>query len=168
MKRMSEMGFAIRPAHEGDGPDLHRNCFAEQTLAEVEAYLDWCLSQAERGRMSRLVAEAGGQVVASAQLAVYGRADAETLEGEIGSLVVAPGFRRRGMGTALINALIADARRRGLYTLEIMAAAGQPWIRAWYERLGFTCCGERLLPRGEQVVVLWMLLQEDGTRYTGT
>jgi len=100
--------------------------------------------------MVRLVVELDGQVVANGQLTL-GRHT-----GEIGSLVVAPSCRRRGIGRVLLDALIERARRRGVRVLEIAARADASWVRAWYERQGFVLVEERVLPRDERVVLLRM------------
>lgn len=124
-------------------------------MAEVRDYLRWCLAQVGKGRMTRLVAEVGGCVVASGQLAIARQ------HGEIGSLVVAAEYRRQGIGQALLQALIHEARERRLCTLEIWAHADVSWLRAWYERCGFTISDERVLPREGRTVVLRMTLEQD-------
>jgi ribosomal protein S18 acetylase RimI-like enzyme len=145
---VKEQTWSLRPAELADAAGLQCNCFPEQSLAEVKEYLRWCLKQAEKGRMVRLVAELDGQVVASGQLAIHRR------EGEIGSLVVAPACRRRGIGAALLRALIAEAGARQVLALEIAARSDVCWLRAWYRRLGFVPCEERVLPGDERVTVL--------------
>jgi len=119
-----------------DAADLHGNCFPEQTLDEVEDYLRWCLTQQAKGRIVRLVAQVDGQAVANGQLTI------QRNQGEIGSLVVAPAYRRRGIGTALIGALIEEARRHQVQAVEITARLDAAWVQAWYQRLGFVCIDE--------------------------
>jgi N-acetylglutamate synthase-like GNAT family acetyltransferase len=143
----------LRPARLADASDLHRNCFSGQSLAEVQDYLRWCLAQADKGRMVRLVVQIEGNVVANGQLTIMGR------QGEIGSLIVAPEYRRQGIGQALLQALIHQAREQGLCTLEIWARADVSWLRSWYERRGFTFLGERMLPREGRTAVLRMTLE---------
>jgi ribosomal-protein-alanine N-acetyltransferase len=142
----------LRPVCLSDVVDLHRNCFPEQPLERTEDYLRWCVAQVARGRMARLVAEVEGQVVGNGQLSI------RRGKGEIGSLVVAPSYQQRGIGGALLGALVDEARRRGLVEVEIAANAAAPWIRAWYERRGFSFVEERTLPRDERVAVLRMVL----------
>jgi GNAT superfamily N-acetyltransferase len=121
----------IRPARLDDAEALHRNCHPEHSLDDVRDYLGWCVRQAGRGWIVRLVAEVDDQAVGNAQLTVWKRG------GEIGSLVVAPGYRRRGLARRLVTALMEEAERRGLESLEIAASARQPEIVAFYEELGF-------------------------------
>jgi GNAT superfamily N-acetyltransferase len=121
----------IRPARLDDAGALQRHCYPDHALEDVQGYLAWCLRQAEKGRIVRLVAQVDGQAVGNAQLTVWGQ------EGEIGSLVVGQGYRRRGLATRLLTELIAEAARRDLVALEISVCGCQPAILAFYEKLGF-------------------------------
>jgi ribosomal protein S18 acetylase RimI-like enzyme len=87
--------------------------------------------------------------VASGQLALH--AD----RAEIGSLVVAVAHRRKGIGTALVRALVERAREQGVREIEISARLAAPWIRAWYERIGFAYQREHDFP-DERVAILAM------------
>jgi ribosomal protein S18 acetylase RimI-like enzyme len=121
----------IRPARQDDAEALHRHCYPDNDLEDVSDYLDWCLRQAQKGRIVRLVAEVEGQAVGNAQLTVWGQ------EGELGSLVVGREYQRRGLARQLLTELIAEARRRGLAALKISVCEGQPAILDFYQRLGF-------------------------------
>ena len=121
----------IRPARLDDTKALHRYCYPEYGLDDVREYLAWCLRQADKGWIVRLVAEVDGQAVGNAQLTLWGQ------NGEIGSLVVTPDYRRRGLARRLLTALINEADRRGLEALEIGADESTPAIIAFYQRLGF-------------------------------
>lgn len=61
----------------------------------------------------------------------YVRADVPEL-----SVCVLPGFRGTGLGTALVRAAVAEARRRSLGALSLSVEEGNP-ARRLYERLGF-------------------------------
>ena len=125
------VGAIIRPARLDDAEALHGNCYPEHSLDDVRDYLGWCVRQAGRGWIVRLVAEVDDQPVGNAQLTVWKQG------GEIGSLVVAPGYWRRGLARRLVTALMEEADRRGLESLEIVASTRQPEIVAFYEGLGF-------------------------------
>jgi ribosomal protein S18 acetylase RimI-like enzyme len=121
----------IRPARLEDAGALQRHCYPDHAREDVQDYLAWCLRQAEKGRIVRLVAQVDEQAVANAQLTIWSR------EGEIGSLVVGQDYQRRGLATRLLTELIAEAARRELVALEISVCECQPAILAFYERLGF-------------------------------
>lgn len=133
------MEAIIRAARLDDAGALQRHCYPDHALEDVQDYLAWCLRQAEKGRIVRLVAQVGGEAVGNAQLTVWGQ------EGEIGSLVVGQSYRRRGLATQLLTELIAEAARRELAALEISVCECQPAILAFYERLGF----QRVVQPGE-------------------
>ena len=64
-------------------------------------------------------------------------------EGQILNLAVSPDYRRKGVGAALLSALLAEADRRGLSTLSLeVRVSNQPAV-ALYERAGFTVAGRR-------------------------
>ena len=154
-----------------DAEALWRNCFSQGTLAETREYLAWCLRQMEKGpwsfgprtlgpqaqglrakgRLVRLVAEANGQAVANAQLTLWRD------RAEIGSLIVAEGYRQQGIASALVAALTVEARQHGAQRLEIGVRASEPGLIALYRRWGFTPDREIELPHlsgGNRVVYL--------------
>ena len=135
---MSE--WTLRPVRMEDAEALWRNCFSRNTLNETREYLDWCLRQMAKGQVVRLVAEADGQAVANAQLTLWPD------RGEIGSLVVAEGYRQRGIATALVATLTEEAQARGLQHLEIGARVSEPGLIALYQRWGFVPDRETELP----------------------
>jgi ribosomal protein S18 acetylase RimI-like enzyme len=53
-------------------------------------------------------------------------------------LVVLPDYRGRGIGEALLNAVEAEARTRGVAALDVNAAAPNELARRFYERNGYT------------------------------
>jgi ribosomal protein S18 acetylase RimI-like enzyme len=138
------MDAIVRPARLDDAHSLHRHCYPEQAYNDVRDYLAWCLRQAGKGWIVRLVAEVDGQAVGNAQLTRWGES------GEIGSLVVSPGYRRCGLARKLLVALIEEAHRRGLETLELRAWEGQTALLAFYERMGFCRVEETAETRGPE------------------
>jgi len=138
----------VRPARLSDADALQRGCFPEQSVDLVCDYLAWCLRRAAQGRVVRLVAVRDRVPVGSVQLDLYRD------HAEIGSLVVAEAHRRQGVGAALLCAAIRQARERNAGAIEIVARADQPWVRAWYERLGFRYAREHTWPREGRVAVL--------------
>jgi ribosomal-protein-alanine N-acetyltransferase len=64
-------------------------------------------------------------------------------ECEILALGVAPEYRRRGMGGALLQAALDEARRRGLPAAVLEVAADNKAARRLYARAGFVPVGRR-------------------------
>ena len=147
---MIDWTLSLRPVQSSDATDLHKYCFPDLSLEDVRDYVRWCLLQMDKGRMLRLVVEADGQVVANGQLTIQHSC------GEIGSLIVAPEYRRQGVGRALLGVLVKEAHKRQVHTLEILASSDVPWLRAWYQEYGFSYCGDKILPGDERVAVLRM------------
>ena len=74
--------------------------------------------------------DAGGRVVATGRLLP---------DGHIGRMAVLPGWRGHGVGAALLQALIAEAGRRGMARLVLSA---QTHALGFYARFGFVPEGE--------------------------
>jgi ribosomal protein S18 acetylase RimI-like enzyme len=142
----------VRRVCRTDAADLWRNCFHDQRFEHVQKYLDWCCRQMALDRMVRLVAKTDGQVVGNGQLSFWQGT------GEIGSLVVALPFRRRGIGDRLLSALIECAIGRDLTAVELGADLDRAWLQQWYRRRGFRSIGEAVLPSNERVMMLRMSL----------
>ena len=63
-------------------------------------------------------------------------------EAELLLLAVAPACRRRGVGAALLRAVLADCEAAGVATIHLEVRAGNPAVRL-YEGAGFGKVGER-------------------------
>lgn len=61
----------------------------------------------------------------------------------INNLAVAPDFRRRGVGSALLTRVLADAARLGATRALLEVRASNEPARLLYERFGFTRSGTR-------------------------
>ncbi len=59
------------------------------------------------------------------------------------NLAVAPAFRRQGIGEALVNALIAHLRQKGIIALLLEVRASNDPAIALYQSLGFEQVGRR-------------------------
>jgi [ribosomal protein S18]-alanine N-acetyltransferase len=88
-----------------------------------------------------------------AVLAGYGGllAPADSGEGDIQTLAVAPDARRHGLGRTLVTALLAEAAARGAEEVFLEVRADNPNARALYDSLGF-----------EQIAVRAKYYQPDG------
>ena len=103
--------------------------YREQLEANPDA-IDLPAEQIERGEV--IVAEIGGRIAGFAVVL------AEEGKAELDGLFVEPGLWRRGIGSALVEAAIHEARRRGLSLLTVVAS---PSAKEFYERCGFTVEG---------------------------
>jgi [ribosomal protein S18]-alanine N-acetyltransferase len=64
-------------------------------------------------------------------------------EAEILTLAVEPRIRRRGVATALLTKVLAEARQRGARAVLLEVSVGNAAARALYGRAGFTEVGRR-------------------------
>ena len=111
----------------------------ERGLSQAEfetAFASWWARR--RATHAAFIAELGGNAAGMAWLAVFDRIPQprrlERLAGNVQSVFVLEPFRNQGIGRALVEAVIAEARTRGVGYLIV-----HPSERAYrlYERLGF-------------------------------
>ena len=85
-----------------------------------------------------LVAELGGEVVATCQLIVFRHIQARGgLCAEIESVHVHPDHRGQGIGSVLVGDAVARARALGCYRVQLTSNRLRPEAHRFYERLGF-------------------------------
>ncbi len=115
---------------------------AEALHALHRAAFEQPWSAAEIERLMRIM---GGFAVLAEGEAAQGFILARTVadEAEILTLAVAPAFRRKGVGRALVEAAAAEAQRRGAKTLFLEVATDNPGAIALYEDAGFSRAGLR-------------------------
>lgn len=136
---MTSTGFEIRPARLADLPflpDLERE--ATQRFYDLPDMLDvpedvTLLEEFQAGHREGgiWVAECGGRL---AGFAFCGRLDGHL---HLEELAVSREFGRRGIGRALVEAVIAHARREGLAGVTLTTFRDVPWNAPYYRRLGF-------------------------------
>lgn len=76
----------------------------------------------------------------------------------INNLAMRPGFRARGIGTALLERVLAEARRLGARRATLEVRASNEAARRLYERLGFYVAGVRrnyYTNPVENALILW-------------
>jgi amino-acid N-acetyltransferase len=124
---------AIRPAAIGDVPAIH-------ALLEVYAaqgnLLPRTLNELYRHLRDFFVIEANGRIAACGALEIF----TEDL-GEVRSLVVDDAWKGRGLGRALVERLLAEARALGL--TRIMALT---YVPEFFHKLGFRTVPKEALP----------------------
>jgi RimJ/RimL family protein N-acetyltransferase len=136
----SEAAVTVRPAREEDIDalvDLLAAVAEEGRWIAVEAPVDRerrrqrYAEDLQRDNTVQLVAAAGGELVGELglRLAGYGVADL--------GMLVADGWRRRGVGSALLRAGIDWARQAGAHKIALQVWPHNRAAIALYERFGF-------------------------------
>ncbi len=101
---------------------------------------------ADEGMLARLLDIDGGIILAAEEeknLLGYVWARFVLDEGDIGNIAVAPGFRRRGVGAALLAVLLDEAARRQTAVVQLEVRASNLAARRLYEKNGFETVGKR-------------------------
>jgi predicted N-acetyltransferase YhbS len=83
-----------------------------------------------------LVARSGGDIIGSVFCA---RKDGALY---LTRMAVLPGWRKRGVGAALMQAAVEEARRAGASRLTLRVRQNLPGNRAYFQKLGFAVTGE--------------------------
>ena len=138
----------IRPARPEDVPKLREvfrgavwlNRDDRALLAEHPELLDWSATPADEGRTS--VAVIDGHVIGFVSTLTHHNAV------EIEDLFVAPDWMRRGVGTALIEHVGAQARRAGRRHLKVDA---NTHALEFYARAGFVAEQKVALEHGTAI-----------------
>jgi len=133
----------MRPGHWVDVQRIHREGIATgEATFETEPPSDWETWSADHLEFGRLVATAGGGVLGWAALSgvsdrcVYAGV-AET------SIYVGSGSRGRGVGSLLLERLIAEAEKQGIWTLQAGIFPENSSSITLHEKFGFRIVGQR-------------------------
>jgi len=151
----------VRPAREDDLaalPDIERRA-AERFRESDAAILEGALADVTALDDFRAAWRRGLVLVAvDAADRPVGFALVQELEGSahLDELDVDPDHGRRGVGTALVEAVCALARERGHAAVTLTTFARVAWNAPWYERLGF-----RVVPPAEQPEELRRIVAEE-------
>jgi GNAT superfamily N-acetyltransferase len=90
-----------------------------------------------------VVAELEGEVGGLAHLQVTPAIELDRPVAKVGALVVDEAQRRHGIGRALVEAIEAEARRRGCELLFLTTSERRDDAHAFYERVGLAHTGRR-------------------------
>lgn len=109
-----------------------------------------------------LLARVGRMPAGSAMYSVYGASDPGDCS--LFGMWVDPGFRRTGVGRALVDAVMARARAAGKRRVVLHVVADNTGARGLYERAGFVATGRSVpYPHDDQLTEVEMeLAVEDG------
>ena len=126
--------ITVRPARRADLDVLAGiEGEADQTFEDVFGPLDWDPPTPGAWRMA-----APGYLLVAGE-PVAGFAHVLEIEGiaHLEQLAVRPAWHRRGIGTSLVRASLAEAAARGYGVLSLCTFADVPWNAPYYRRLGF-------------------------------
>jgi ribosomal protein S18 acetylase RimI-like enzyme len=123
--------YQLRPVTSKDAEVLQQSCWPNWSFEAVQTLLQRVEGIERRKRGIGIVAYAGEIVLGYGQLTLWPRT------AEISDLIVAPTYRSRGIGSAIINHLIEKARVWCLPQVEIGVALANPRAMTLYQRLGF-------------------------------
>ncbi|GIJ47144.1 acetyltransferase [Virgisporangium aliadipatigenens] len=140
------MQIVVRPAVQDDLPallelyaELHP---ADPPLATHTATEVWRAVEAQAGR-TILVAEAGAALAGTIDCTVlpnFTRAARPFMLVE--NVVVSAGYRRAGVGTALMEAAVRLARQAGCYKVQLLSRTDRKGAHAFYEARGFRAAAQ--------------------------
>jgi ribosomal protein S18 acetylase RimI-like enzyme len=124
--------ISIRLVRLTDVTSLRATCWPERSFESVHRFITRARQNAGQGRGLSVVAVGNaGMVYGYGQFTLWPRC------GEISDLIVAPAYRGRGIGTAMIQYLVRSAREMNAECIEIGAFTSNTGAIALYRRLGF-------------------------------
>jgi ribosomal protein S18 acetylase RimI-like enzyme len=150
--------LSFRLAVAEDLRPLHAACYGQQPLNRFRLHFQHLLKWQARGQSYWLVVESARPgasalaIVGSGQLVLYPHG------AEVASLAVTAGRQGQGIGSAIIEVLLAMARYLGLPGVEIGVAADNERALALYQRLGFVEDRRIGLANGEIAIILYKAL----------
>ena len=119
----------------------------ENHVAQVAALEKLCFSDpwSEKSVASELTNPLSFWLVADDNGIVQGYVGSQTVmdESDMMNIAVHPDYRKQGVATALIIALIAELRKRGSHSLTLEVRASNASAIALYEKMGFFQAGLR-------------------------
>ena len=121
----------VRSVQVADIPALHRGCWPQQTLSQVEARIE------ELVQIQNPKVRWGAVAVVENHSIGYGQLSRWGSHVEICNLIVAEEWRGRGAGTALIQWLLHLSQEKQFPIVEIGVAEANLRALALYQRLGF-------------------------------
>ena len=101
----------------------------------LSAVLERVVADEQRGFL--LLARAEGRVVGVAYVATILSVEHVGAAAWLEELYVAPGWRQRGVGSALVDAVLERARAAGMVAIDLEIDAGHSSAASLYERSGF-------------------------------
>jgi phosphinothricin acetyltransferase len=142
---MRPSAMTLEPVTPADWPEMvaiYKEGMATGVGTFETVAPSWDEWNAGRLPHSRLLARAGGRVIGWAALSPVSKRVCYAGVAEVG-IYVAESARGRGVGRALLDALIASAEAHGIWTLQGATIAGNAPSIALQQRCGFRVVGRR-------------------------
>jgi GNAT superfamily N-acetyltransferase len=149
---LGESSVVLRRAEVADVPTIVRLLAADQlgatrdgvTTPDDLASYERAFRDIDRDPAHLLVvAQSGPDVVGTLQLSfIPGLARHGALRAQIEAVRVADAWRGRGLGAAMMDWAIAEARRRGCALVQLTSDKTRTSAHRFYERLGFVASHE--------------------------
>ena len=114
----------------------HYSALTEATEERTRGFLAELLAQPEQGFAILAVHQGEVAGFATGYYTVAGLLAQRLVH--LGDLYVAPAFRRNGIATALMDAVKARAREKGIGLVRWLSVAGNAELNKWYGSLGAT------------------------------
>ncbi|HEX2142749.1 MAG TPA: GNAT family N-acetyltransferase [Candidatus Limnocylindria bacterium] len=133
-------GVELRPLGRADLPDalaLAREQRELPSVTDIELFRDRYDRLINTPDTAAFLALADGAPVGLSALQFRRRLNFATFEGWLSDLYVRPAMRRRGIGRALLEALVAEWRLRGSHRMQAQVPDGAAGGRATLDRAGF-------------------------------
>jgi ribosomal protein S18 acetylase RimI-like enzyme len=129
---------AVRLRALKDAPTAFSSTYDKELLIPDEEWFKRSVRWSSEGSVGYLAffrGESCGMVACYAE-------DQNPARAHVVSMWVDPRYRRTGAGTALINAVMAWAKARGMQELKLMVTSVNRGAIDFYERIGFTKTGK--------------------------
>ncbi|MBW1710279.1 MAG: GNAT family N-acetyltransferase [Deltaproteobacteria bacterium] len=131
--------------------EWHYNAFSEHNPVDsIERRITWLKKQVGSKQIPiTVVAFSEGIPLGSASLVAHDMETRQDLSPWLATVCVAPEYRKKGVGSALVEKIVEKAKKLGIKTLYLFT-----WDREkMYARLGWSVF-ERTEYHGEQVVIM--------------
>ena len=150
MPGVVDKDLVVRTVRPGDaGWDAHVGLFADYRAHYDRAHEpgrcdQWLREQLDAGRYDCYLLRSGpdGRPAGMANVVVSPASMALSLFWQLRDLYVAPDRRRQGVGRALVDAIVADARAAGAARIGLLTEVGNDRALALYRSVGFEVVDE--------------------------